>query len=133
MADRTFRCKLITPEARVIDAEVTYARLPLWDGKTGVMSRTSAFVGKLGYGELTLEFPQGSPKRWFIDGGFVQNVNDVTTILANGATPADELDLSEAKAELAEANARKTQDPQEMERINENRVRARAKVAVAGK
>ena len=133
MADRTFRCKLITPEQRVIDAEVTYARVPLWDGKTGVMTRTSAFVGKLGFGELTLEFPQGTPRRWFIDGGFVQNVSDVTTILANGAVPAEDLDLAEAKAELAEAVARKANDPLEMERVTESRTRARAKVAVASK
>ncbi len=132
MADRTFRCKLITPEARVIDAEVTYARVPLWDGKTGVMHHTSAFVGKLGFGELRLDFPQGPSKRWFIDGGFVQNVNDEVTILANGAIAADEIDASEAKAELAEAVARKTEDPIEMDRITEARTRARAKIAVAG-
>ena len=78
MADRTFRCKLITPEARVIDAEVTYARVPLWDGKTGVMHHTSAFVGKLGFGELRLDFPQGPSKRWFIDGGFVRHGREPT-------------------------------------------------------
>ena len=132
MADRTFRCKLITPEDRVIDAEVTYARVPLWDGKTGVMHHTSAFVGKLGFGELRLEFPQGANKSWFIDGGFVQNVNDEITILANGAVPAGDLDLTEAKAELAEAIARKPNTPDEMDRITAARTRARAKVALAG-
>ena len=132
MADRTFRCKLITPEERVIDAEVTYARVPLWDGKTGVMHHTSAFVGKIGFGELRLEFPQGTPKSWFIDGGFVQNVNDEVTILANGAIPTNEIDLTEAKAELAEATARIPNTPDEMDRITAARTRARAKVAVAG-
>jgi len=132
VTDRTFRCKLITPEARLIDAEVTYARVPMWDGKTGVMHHTSAFVGKLGFGELRLEFPQGPPKRWFIDEGFVQNVNDEVTILANGAKLADEIDLVEAKAELAEAIARKPNTPDETDRITQARNRARAKVAVAG-
>ncbi len=131
MADKTFRCKLITPEERVLDAEVTYANVPLWDGQMGVMHHTSAIVGKLGYGELRLDFPQGGSKSWFIEGGFMQNVEDTLTILASGAVPAADLNAEEAKAELAEATARTPENPTDMEKVTEDRARARAKLAMA--
>jgi F-type H+-transporting ATPase subunit epsilon len=127
----TIRCKLITPEDRVIDAEILRANVPLHDGQTGVMHRTGALVAKLGFGQLRIDFPQGESKSWFIDGGFAQNVENEITILASGAIPVDELDAAEAKAELAEAIARKPADPSEMDRITKARSRARAKVALA--
>lgn len=130
MAEKTIRCKVITPEDRIFDAPVSYARVPLWDGKTGFMHDTGAVVGKLGYGELRLELPDGGLKSWFIAGGFMQNVNNELTVLAAGATPRDELDLSEAKAELAEAAARKPQDLVERKRVDEDAARARGKIAM---
>lgn len=131
MADKSFTCKLITPEARILDAEVIYASVPMHDGQRGVMHMTSAIVGKLGPGELRLDFPGSGSKTWFIEGGFMQNVNDELTILAQGAVPTENLDLQEAKAELAEAEARKSTDFDEMQRISSERDRARAKVAAA--
>ena len=128
---QTIRCKLITPEDRVIDAEIVRANVPLHDGQMGIMHRTGAIVAKLGFGQLRVDFPQGESKQWFIDGGFVQNVEDELTILASGAIPVDKINAAEAKAELAEAVARKPQDAREMERITEARNRARAKVALA--
>ena len=132
MADKSFTCKLITPEDRILDAEVTYASVPMHDGQRGVMHHTSAVVGKLGPGRLRLDFPGSGSKSWFIEGGFMQNVNDELTILAQGATPVDELDPQEAKAELAEAEARKSSDFEEMEKISAERDKYRAKVAAAG-
>ncbi|MCR9217556.1 MAG: FoF1 ATP synthase subunit delta/epsilon [Phycisphaerales bacterium] len=131
MADKSFTCKLITPEARILDAEVTYASVPMHDGQRGVMHHTSAIVGKLGPGRLRLDFPGSGSKSWFIEGGFMQNVNDELTILAQGAVPVDELDAQEAKAELAEAEARKSGDFEEMEKISAERDKFRAKVAAA--
>jgi F-type H+-transporting ATPase subunit epsilon len=132
VADKSFTCKLITPEARILDAEVTYASVPMHDGQRGVMHHTSAIVGKLGPGRLRLDFPGSGSKSWFIEGGFMQNVNDELTILAQGAVPVEDLDAQEAKAELAEAEARKSRDFEEMEKISAERDKARAKVAAAG-
>ena len=130
MADKSFRCRLITRDERVLDAQATYASVPLWDGKAGFMHATAPLVGQVGVGELRVELAQGGAKSWFIDGGFMQNVRNELTILAQGAVPADELDESEANAELAEANARRSTDPEEMDRISAERHRARAKLGV---
>jgi F0F1-type ATP synthase epsilon subunit len=129
--EKTIRCRLITPEERVLDAEVTYASVPLHDGSAGFQHHTGAIVAKLGFGELRLEFPQGESRSWFIDGGFVQNVDDTLTILAGGATASEDLDPEEARAELAESRARTSHDTEEMDRITELRQRAQAKAAIA--
>lgn len=124
------RCTVITPEARVLDGEASYVSVPLWDGKAGFERQTSALVAKLGTGELRVDLPDGGTKRWFVDGGFVQNVDNTLTILARDAVSEDELDAASAKAELAEANARKDMDAETMDRISHERRRAQAKLAM---
>lgn len=124
------RCTVITPEARVLDGQATYISVPLWDGKAGVIRDTSPLVAKLGTGELRVDMTDGSRKRWFVDGGFVQNVDNTLKILARDAQTAESLDEAEVKAELAEANARKDDNTAVMERITHERQRAQAKLAM---
>ena len=124
------RCTVITPEARVLDGQATYVSVPLWDGKAGFERMTGAMVAKLGMGELRVDMEGGNTKRWFVDGGFVQNVDNELKILARDAKSADALDEAEVKAELAEANARKDTDAEVMDRITHERNRAQAKLAM---
>ena len=133
MAGSTFNCKLITPVDRVFDAEVTYANVPMWDGMRGEMHNSGAVVGKLGPGVLRVDFVGGESKSWFIDGGFMQNVENELTILATGAEATDAIDAAAAKAELAEVEARTSTDTGEMDAISAERRRLRAKVAAASK
>lgn len=140
MADKPFRCRLITPEARVFDADVSYVMVPLWDGKAGFMANAAALVGRLGAGELKVDFvdrytlgvklEDAGSRSWFISGGFIQNVNNVLTILASEALDASEVTEQNAKKELDEANARSSADPLEMQRITEARQKAGAKLAM---
>ncbi len=131
MPEKTIRCKVITREDRVLDAEVTYANVPLWDGQAGFMEATAPFVAKVGIGALRVDLPSGGSKKWFVDGGFMQNVGGTLTILTGEATPVDELSVDEARAELAEATARRSEDPKEMERITRERERARVRLTLA--
>jgi F-type H+-transporting ATPase subunit epsilon len=124
------RCTVITPEARVLDGQATYVSVPLWDGKMGVIRDSSPLVAKLGTGELRIDMADGSSKRWFVDGGFVQNVDNTLKILARDAQTAESLDEAEVKAELAEANARKDSDSETMDRITHERHRAQAKLSM---
>ena len=132
MAEKAIRCKLITRQERILDAQVTYVSVPLWDGKAGFMTHTAPFVAKMGVGELRVDLASGGTRSWFVDGGFVQNVGDVLTVLTAQAIPTEELNAATAKAELAAAAARTSSDPIEMARITRERDRARAKVALAG-
>ncbi|MGP1345046.1 MAG: FoF1 ATP synthase subunit delta/epsilon [Phycisphaerales bacterium] len=127
---KTFRCRVITPEARVLDAQVRHVQVPLWDGKAGFLRNATALVGKLGYGELSVELAAGETRRWFIEGGFMQNVANELTVLASGAIEADKLDRDEIRAELAEANAHTSANTAQMDKITDRRNMARAKLAM---
>jgi len=127
----SFNCRLITPEARLTDAEATYVSVPAYDGLMGILPRRAPFVAKLGLGELTIRHSEGGDRTYLLDGGFGQMSGDSLTILAEHAVPVESLDLAEAEAELAEANARTPQDGADMATVTRERDRARLKVRLA--
>jgi len=103
VADKSFRCRLITPESRVFDEHATYVSIPLHDGMSGILPNRAPFVAKLGLGELKITFEKGGGSRSFLlEDGFGQMVGDSLTILAQRAVPAEEIVVADAKAELAE-------------------------------
>lgn len=135
MTNSTFRCRLITREALVLDEAATAAVLPAWDGLMGVLPGRAPLVAQLGSGELRLDFPdsgsaKGGSRAFFVDDGFVQMVNNELTVLAVTAIPAESMNESDAKAEVAELAARKTEGlPQsEQDRIRDRQQRAAAKL-----
>lgn len=128
---KTFRCRLITPEARLLDAEATYVSVPAHDGLMGILTNRAPFVAKLGLGELTVRHAEGGDRTYLLDGGFGQMVDNTLRILAEHAVPVEKLDLAEAEAELAEANARRTGEGTDLAAITRERDRARLKVRLA--
>jgi len=108
----TFRCQLITPAARMLDEDVTYASVPAWDGLFGVLPGRAPIVAKLGLGELQLRFPdkgaaKGGARSFLVEDGFVQMVDNKLTILASRAIPTETLNAAEAKTELAAAESKR--------------------------
>lgn len=105
----TINCRLVTPSQELLNEEVVYASVPQHDGLIGCQQGTAPLVAQLGIGKLRLDFPSnaGSGSReYFIDGGFIKMSNNELIILADRAIAAEQIIESEAKAELAEANAR---------------------------
>lgn len=137
---KNFRCKIITPEAAVLDDEVKYAMLPLWDGLAGFEAGHAPAVAKLGVGELRLDFDdQGktASRYFFVTAGFCRFEDDELTILAH-AVAAEQLSDEDALAELREAEARTVPSDAadaaaEMARITDARNAARQKLALAKK
>ncbi len=137
---KTFRCQLVTPSAKLLDEEVTYANVPAWDGLFGVLPGRAPLLAQLGLGELTVTFPdttgKGGERSYVIDGGFVKMAGNTLTILAETAVPAEELTETDAKAELAEAEARTVPadaaDPATaQQRLSRDRQRAALKLRLA--
>ena len=134
----TIRCKLITPSDCILDDEITEAVIPAWDGLFGVLPGRAAIVARLGLGELTLDFPggRGGRRSYLIEGGFVQMIDNRLTILARRAIPAEELSATDAKAELAEAFARRVPESTpdrgaQLEQVTLDRRRAQLKLDMA--
>lgn len=126
-----FECRLITPEARLLDEACVSAVAPMHDGQMGVLPGRAPIVGRLGLGELRLTFAKGGTRSYLVDDGFVQMAGNRLTVLASRAIPAETLNESEAQAELAEAQARAPKDSADADRVRRDRDRARAKLALA--
>ncbi len=134
----SFQCRVITPQDKILDDEATQAILPAWDGLLGILPGRAPLVTRLGAGELRLEFPNtggsdGGSRTYYVESGFARMVDNSLEILAEVAIPAEQLQETEAKAELAEAEARTTDglSADDAERVRLERERARAKLRVA--
>ena len=130
--DRHLQCVVVTPERTLIDEVVDFVALPLYDGELGILPMRSPLIGRLGYGELRTK-ADGAPKRFFIDGGFVQVRDDVVTVLTNRAIPAASLDATIATAELEKANQRSGHTDFDVAEKAKAAARARAQIRVASR
>ncbi|MCR9075966.1 MAG: hypothetical protein NXI07_07995, partial [bacterium] len=97
----------------------------------------SPLVSRLGLGKLRLDFPAdaGSGSReYLVEGGFVEMGHNELVILAERAIPAEEIIESDAKAELAEAEARIVPDdaPNKLEAVEQiTRAKERARLMLS--
>jgi len=130
--ERILMVSVVTPEATLLETPAQFVALPLYDGELGVAPGHSPFIGRLGYGELRVT--EGSKTmRYYLDGGFVQVAKNVVSILTNNAVPADQLEPSAARDELAAARARRASTPELLEIRQRAQLQARAKIRVAEK
>jgi F-type H+-transporting ATPase subunit epsilon len=127
---RSLRCVVVTPEATVRDAPADFVALPLFDGELGIAPGHSPMIGRLGYGELRIS-EGNATHRYYVDGGFVEVVADVVSVLTNRAIKAEELDAEVAAEQLASARTRPA-NSEELLAIRDRTVaQARAQLRVA--
>ncbi|QEG35703.1 F0F1 ATP synthase subunit epsilon [Bythopirellula goksoeyrii] len=100
------RCIVVTPEETVLDATADFIALPLFDGELGVGRGHSPLIGRLGYGELRLRTGKETVS-YYVDGGFVQVVDNVVSVLTNRSLKDSAVDTVAASEQLAEALTRK--------------------------
>lgn len=139
MPGTSFRCKLVTPAAALIDDKVTYAQVPAHDGLMGVAYGHAPMLVKLGMGELRLDMAddaklgKGGSRSFLLDGGFMKIADNELTILAEGAYAAEGLSASEAEAEVSKLASAKPKDAsrEAAEALQRQRELARRKLAMA--
>lgn len=129
----SFKCTVVTPEAQIVDETITQAIVPGHDGKLGILTDRAPLLMKLGLGEMRLDLPNGQKQIFYVEGGVAQVKDNNLTILTQEATPAAEISAESARAELAEAEARRTTDPASFESRQKQLARARARIELAGK
>lgn len=139
MAENTITCRLVTPDAELLNEEVTYASVPAWDGLIGFQHGGASLVSRLGLGKLRLDFPSdaGSGSReYLIEDGFLEMGNNELVILAQRAIAAEKIIESDAKAQLAEAEARVVPEDapnklEAVERVTREKERAKLMLSMA--
>jgi F-type H+-transporting ATPase subunit epsilon len=101
----SLRCIVVTPETTVVDAHADFVTLTLADGEYGVAPSHAPMIGRLGYGELRIR-TGANVTRYYTDGGFVQVLNNVVSVLTNRAVPAAMLDAAAVTDQLRAAQSR---------------------------
>jgi F-type H+-transporting ATPase subunit epsilon len=128
-----FQCTIVTPEQQVLSESITQAIVPAHDGKVGLLTGRAPLLVKIGLGEMRLDLPNGQNRAYYVEGGVAQMKDNRLTIVTDKAIPASEIDLESARAELVEAEARKTTDQASYEQRQKSLARARAKIEMASR
>lgn len=124
------QCVVVTPERTVLDEQAEFVALPLFDGEIGILPSRSPMIGRLGFGEMRIKHNDHF-RRYYVEGGFVEVVNDVVSVLTNRAVLAEELDEQVAKEDLVTALAREAHSPELMVARDRAVDQARAEIRVA--
>jgi F-type H+-transporting ATPase subunit epsilon len=129
----SFQCTIVTPEEQALDETVQQAIVPAHDGLIGILTNRSPLLAQLGVGPLRVDLANGQQRYFLVDGGVAQMKDNRLTVLTTSAKKASELDAETARAEYAEAVARRATDAKGMAARQKQIDRARAAVALAGK
>lgn len=122
----SFHCSLVTPERQVLDDQLTYASVPMWDGLMGIAPQRAPLVGKLGDGVLRLDYPQGGSRYFYITGGFAQMKDNSLSLITSEATAAEQFNKADVTAKLKEAEARVPSTPVEADKRRRDVQRGKA-------
>lgn len=75
---------LISPERTIFEGNADMVVAPAWDGEVGVLRGHAPMLVLLGKGDVRIVVA-GSDQRFRIEGGFMQVVDDVVTVLSEHA------------------------------------------------
>ena len=127
-----FQCVIVTPEQQLLDESVRQAIIPAHDGLIGILTDRAPLLAKLGVGRLEVDLAGGGRRVFLVDGGIAQMKDNRLTVVTNAAWSPEELDAAAARAEYAEAAARRITDPKSYDDRDRAMRRARLKEAMAG-
>ena len=96
------RLEIVTPERRVLDAEVESVTVPTASGEAGILTNHAPLVSALKPGIVSYTV-KGSTAKLAISGGFIEVNSDKVAVLVDTAESADEIDAAAAKLAREEA------------------------------
>jgi F-type H+-transporting ATPase subunit epsilon len=95
--------RLVTPERVLLDATAEAVELPSRSGYLEALYGHAPLLAELGAGEVRLHGGTAGNQKFFVAWGFVEVLPERVTILAETALHPNEINVAEAKQELAEA------------------------------
>ena len=109
----SLQCIIVTPERTVLEQPANFVVVTLFDGEIGIAPSRTPFIGRLGYGEMRITQNENT-ERYYIEGGFVEVLDDVVTVLTGRAVLASEIDEAVAMEQLHAARAKPSNTPELM-------------------
>lgn len=105
MAETT-HLELVTPERRLVEAEVSELTGVAYEGEVGILPGHANYVTILQCGEMSF-VENGERKRLIVTGGFAEvTLDEGIRIMAEAAEFAEDIDLDRAKAACDRAERR---------------------------
>jgi len=124
------RSIVVTPERTVCDQAADFVALTLFDGEIGIAPGHTPLMGRLGYGEMRITQGQRTD-RYYVEGGFIEVLRDVVSVLTNRAVPAEQIDEAVAEEQLLSAQARPATTPELLAARDRAVLQSRAQLRVA--
>jgi F-type H+-transporting ATPase subunit epsilon len=106
------QCIVVTPEKTLYDQPAEFVALTLYDGEIGVAPGHTPMIGRLGFGEMRIRREGEHTDRYYVEGGFVEVLDDVVSVLTQRAIPAGEIDAAVAREQLLSAQSRRATTPE---------------------
>jgi F-type H+-transporting ATPase subunit epsilon len=75
---------VISPERTIFDGEAESVVAPAWDGELGILRGHAPLMALLGEGDLRVR-SGGRTEHFHVEGGFLQVVDNVVTVLSERA------------------------------------------------
>jgi F-type H+-transporting ATPase subunit epsilon len=78
---------VISPERTIFDGSADSVIAPAWDGEVGILRGHAPLMALLGAGDLRVR-SAGKVEHFHVEGGFLQVVDNVVTVLSERAETA---------------------------------------------
>lgn len=95
--------RLVTPDRVLLDATAEAVELPSMSGYLEALYGHAPLLAELGAGEVRLHGGSSGDQKFFVAWGFVEVLPERVTILAETAMHPDEINVAEAREEIAQA------------------------------
>ena len=129
----SIKCLVVTPERTVLNLDATLVVLPLSDGEYGVLPDHAPLIARLGAGELRITETDGQQTDYYVEGGFVEVLDNTVVLMSMYSIPAKDLDLAYAEEQLEKAQASSFDTAEFLKIRHEKLYNYRARVSVARK
>jgi len=126
----SMQCVVVTPERTVVDQRAEFVALPLFDGEIGIAPGHTPMIGRLGCGELRIRGGEET-SRFYVEGGFVEVLGELVSVLTNRAVAAEELDAEVAEEQLDSTQRRPAHADEEFAERDRLAGQLRAQIRVA--
>src|SRR5208283_695017 len=123
------QCIVVTPEQTVRETPADFVAVTLFDGEIGIAPGHTPLIGRLGYGEMRIRHVN-EVERFYVEGGFVEVVDNVVSLLTNRAIPADKIDEQAAFQQLESVRNKAAHTPELMALRQQAVAQARAQLRV---
>lgn len=131
----TFQLELVSPAKLLLSRPVDMAVLPAAEGEMGVLPGHAPMIVALRGGVISVTEGGQVTERLFVAGGFAEVTPERVTVLADEATPVEQLSRSAAEVRVTEAEAALAEaqlaPPEKREAAMARLLSARAMVAAA--